>query len=233
LLAISNSRNCRRAARVIAPSVRRSLRNTVRTARIVPEVPIATSQPPRNWLSDRLQFEPRGGLGVAHRLGAENTTRETGLGQTDATDMQALHGERLKSFADDELGAAAADVHHQTAASVVRLRARHALVDEARLFTAGDDVDGMTQSALGGHQERVGVVHASQGIGANGRHTTLRQPAQTLAETRQAVERALARPGREPIPGIEPTGQTHHLLQTVENMERTVARLRDNQMEAV
>ena len=51
-----------------------------------------------------------------HALLREPAIREEFLAHAHAADLQALHLERLESFADDDLGAAAADVADQAAA---------------------------------------------------------------------------------------------------------------------
>ena len=78
-----------------------------------------------------------------HALLREAAVGEEFLAQPHAAHLQALELERLQTLADDDLGAAAADVADQTAARPGRHGVRNAGIDEPRLFDAGDDFDGM------------------------------------------------------------------------------------------
>ena len=51
----------------------------------------------------------------------------------------------MQAFADDDLGAAAADIGDQASSRLAGHRLRDAKIDQARFFDAGDDFDGMTE----------------------------------------------------------------------------------------
>src|SRR5262249_40712569 len=83
-------------------------------ARTVPELPTASSQPRRRkaaWYGSIAWRAPTRApwLRFTHRRPAAKIL----LAQAHASDLQALHLERLQSFADDDLRAAAADVADQ------------------------------------------------------------------------------------------------------------------------
>ena len=61
---------------------------------------------------------------------------EIALGEADAAHLQALAQQRLEALANDEFGAAAADVRHQALARGVGQRMGNAQVDQAGLFAA-------------------------------------------------------------------------------------------------
>ncbi len=90
----------------------------------------------------------RGNLAVA----------EITLGEADAAHLQAFAQQRLETLADDELGAAAADVGNQALARGVGQGVGHAQVDQARLFTAGNDLDRVPEDGLGALDEFVAVA---------------------------------------------------------------------------
>ncbi len=77
---------------------------------------------------------------------------------------------RLVAFADDELGAAAADIDDEKRAVRGIRVVRDAEIDQARLFDAGDDVDGVAERFLGLREECVGIARAAQRIRADHAH---------------------------------------------------------------
>ncbi len=87
---------------------------------------------------------------------------------------------RLSSFsgieplADDQLGAAAADVDDQPLAGLVRHRVRDADVDQARLLDAGDDLDGMAERLARTLEERLLAMRLAQRVGADDAHAVSR-----------------------------------------------------------
>ena len=115
-------------------------------ARTVPELPTASSQPRRRnaaWYGSmawRAATRARCMRFCDSRPSAKNSS----LRRTQP-DLQALELQRLESFADDDLGAAAADVADQAAPGTCGHGVRDARVDEARFFDAGDDFDGMPE----------------------------------------------------------------------------------------
>ena len=170
----------------------RSACATSRAARTVPDEPIARFQPaPPKRRSDGPQLEPHGEPRALETLLAELAVGEVRAADADAADVQAFEMLRLVAFADDQLGAAAADVDDEIGA-VRRIRVvRDAEIYQARLFDAGDDLDGMAERFLGLREECVGIARAAQRIGADDADLVRLHVAQPLTEPPQARERAL------------------------------------------
>ena len=111
-------------------------------ARTVPELPTASSQPRRRnaaWYGSmawRAATRARCMRFCESRPSAKNSS----LRRTQPI-CRLSSLERLESFADDDLGAAAADVADQAPAGPGGHGVRDARIDEARLFDAGDDFD--------------------------------------------------------------------------------------------
>ena len=95
---------------------------------------------------------------------------EEALAQRHAAHLQALELERREALADDQLGAAAADVHDEPLAGLARHGVRDAGVDEARLFHAGDDLDGMAERLARALEKRLLAPRDAQGVGADHTH---------------------------------------------------------------
>src|SRR3546814_12698499 len=90
---------------------------------------------------DAHQLYPRGGVGLGVACRGDLAVTEETLGVAHAAHLQAFAQLRFEPFADDELGAAAADVCHQAAAGTARDGVRHAEIDQARFFAPGVDLD--------------------------------------------------------------------------------------------
>ena len=90
---------------------------------------------------DGLQLGARGEHRLLHALLADLPLREEALGERDAAHVQAVRLEGLEPLAEDQLRAAAADVHDEPRLEVVGLAVRDAQVDQARLLPTGDDLD--------------------------------------------------------------------------------------------
>ena len=144
-------------------------------------------------LLDGLEFLPRGALGVFHGAFRDAAVREEPVGQSDAADEQALHETGLEAPAEDDLGAAPADVDDQAGVPVVLEGVRHAQVDEAGFFPAADDLDPVAEGLLGVLDEAATVAGLAQGVGADDAHVARREFAQALAEAFQAGEGAAGR----------------------------------------
>src|SRR6185369_13368232 len=97
----------------------------------------------------RFELEARGHAGTVEALLRDLAVAKESFAQRDAAHLQAFELERGETFADDQLGAAAADVDDQPPAGFARHGMRDAGVDEARLFHAGDDFDGMAERLAG------------------------------------------------------------------------------------
>ncbi len=137
-----------------------------------------------------------------HALGGDLAVAEEPLAQADAAHLQALELQRRQPLADDELGAAAADVDDQAPARLARHGVRHAGVDEPRLFHAGDDLDRVAERLAGALEEGLLAMGAAQRVGPDDADAVGVHVAQPLAEALQAGQRARRRPpcrsGRSP-----------------------------------
>ena len=71
--------------------------------------------------------------------------------------MQALHFNRLKTFPDDQFGAAAADIDDQATFLMARNSLCNSQVDQARFFTTGYYINAAAQRSLCDHQEVIGI----------------------------------------------------------------------------
>ena len=139
----------------------------------------------------RLELEPRRHACAPQALLRDLAVAKVRQAHTDAAHVQALEPQRIEAFADDELGAAAADVHHQSPARVVGNRVGDAEIDEARLFDAGDDFDRMAESIARALQECLLAMRLAQSVGADDTHALRVHVAQSLPEA-FAGTRALA-----------------------------------------
>jgi len=138
----------------------------------------------------RLELQARRQARALDALGGDLAVAEKPLAERDAAHLQALQLERREGLADDELGAAAADVDHQAPSRLVRHGVRHAQVDESRLLHAGNDFDRMPESLARTLEERLLAVRQAQRVGAHHAHAVGLHVTQALAETLQAGERA-------------------------------------------
>ena len=112
----------------------------------------------------------------------------------DTADAVAFHHLGVELLAQDQLGGAAADVHHQPAFVGLRQQVGHALVDQARFLAAGDHVDGKAQHLVRALEEFVAVARFAQRLGGDGAHLGALEAGQPLAEAGQAVPAALPSP---------------------------------------
>src|SRR5690606_40637991 len=98
---------------------------------------------------------------------------------------------RLVTLADDQLGAAAADVDDERRAGSARRMMRDAEIDQPGLLEPGDHLDRMpAERPLRGREKHVGVARAAQRARADDTHLVRIHVAQALAEPRKARERA-------------------------------------------
>ena len=140
---------------------------------------------------------------VQHGLGGHFGPCKRGLGELAVGEV--LHGPGHtahpiafrhvggEALAQDQLGRAAANVHHQPALVRLRQQVGHALIDQARFFPAGNHVNRKAQDGVGPGQESVAVARLAQGLGGDGANLGLRQAGQAFAEPRQAVPAPLHR----------------------------------------
>ena len=113
------------------------------------------------------QLEPHREPRALETFRAQLAVGEMRAADADAADVQAFEMLRLVALADDDLGAAAADVDDEIRSVRGVGVVRDAEVDEARLLDAGDDLDGMTERLLGLGEKRVGVARATQRVRAD------------------------------------------------------------------
>ena len=100
-----------------------------------------------------------------------------------------------RAFADDELGAAAADVDDQPATGLARHRVRDAEIDEARLLDAGDDFDRVAERLARAIEECALAPRPAQRVGADDAHAARACMSRRRWPNRsQAGERALRSP---------------------------------------
>ncbi|MCY1355898.1 hypothetical protein D9M69_423360 [compost metagenome] len=140
---------------------------------------------------DAHQFQARGGVGLGVARRGDLAVAEIALGVADATHLQAFAQLRLEALADDEFGAAAADVRHQAAAGGVRQGVGNTQVDQARFLAAGDDLHRVAEDFFGAVDELGAVVGFAQGVGADDAHGAFRQAGDHLGEAAQAIQAAL------------------------------------------
>src|SRR5690606_40929977 len=110
------------------------------------------------------QLETDGEPRALEALLAQLAVAEVELRQLHAADRQALELPWLVALADDQLGAAAADVDHEIAAFAAVDVVRDAEIDQPRFLHAGDHLDRMAERLLGGGEERLGVAGAAQRV---------------------------------------------------------------------
>ena len=182
---------------------------------------------------DRLQLQPRRQPRAFDAFGRQPPVTEEALAQRHATDLHALQFQRLEALADDDLGAAAADVDHQPALIFIRQIVRHARIDQARLFHAGDDFDGETQCLARPLEERLLAARNAQRVGTHDPHVAGVHVAQALAEAFQAGQRARRDLFIEPAIIADTCGQPYHLTQAVDDDQLAVRVARDHHVKAV
>src|SRR6185437_8779475 len=180
-----------------------------------------------------LEFQARRHARRGHALGRDLAVAEEALAQADAAHLQALQLERHQPLADDELGAAAADVQNQAPAGLARHGVRHAGVDEPRLLHAGDDLDGVPESLTGALEKSLLAVRHAQRVGAHDPHVVGAHVPQPLAEALQTGQGARRHLLVDAAVLLDARSQTHHLAQAVDDDELAVRIARDDQVETV
>ena len=139
----------------------------------------------------------------------------------------------FNALADDELGAAAADVDHQALAWLARHGVRDARVNEPRLLHSGDDLDRVAESLAGALEKSLLPVRETQRVGADNAHAVGMHVAQTLAEALQTGERARGDVLVDTAVLGDAGGEAYHLAQAVDDDELAVRMARDHHVEAV
>ena len=181
----------------------------------------------------RFQFQPRGHARAVQPFRRQLAVAEEAFAQGHAAHLQALQLQRLRALADDEFGAAAADVAYQAAAGLGRHGVRDAGVDEARLFHAGDDFDGMAEGLAGALQEGLLAARAAQRVGADHADTVGVHVTQALPEALQAGEGARRHILVDAAVLFDTRTQPHHLAQPVHDDDLAVDVARHDHVETV
>ncbi|MNM94199.1 hypothetical protein D3C81_1065950 [compost metagenome] len=179
------------------------------------------------------QLQACGGVGLGVARQAQLAVAEVALAVADAAHLQALAQQRVEALADDELGAAAADVGHQALALGVRQAVRHAEVDQARLLATGDQLHLMAEQLLGAADEHRTVARLAQGVGGDDAHRALRQAMDQLGVAAQAVEAAGHRRLVEVALLVEAGGQLDLLAEAVEQADLALVDARQDHVDAV
>jgi len=153
-----------------------------------------------------------------------------------AAERHAFHQLRIGTTADDQLGAAAADINHQPARPRMAARIHtvsHAVIDQARFFDAGDDADFVTERFFGGGNEGAAILQPAQRVGTDHAHAVRRQLAQTLTEALKAGQGARLGLARQLAVGAEAGGEAHGFTQPVQHLQLAVVLARDQHVETV
>src|SRR3990167_7612774 len=155
------------------------------------------------------------GLGVACR--GDLAVLEEALGKADAAHLQAFAQQRLEALADDELGAATADIGDQAFARGVGDAVGDAEIDQARFFAPGDDFNRMAEDLFGTADKVTTVARLAQGIGADDAHRALGQAGGQLGKAAQAVAPALHGLFAEQTLLVDSGGQLHLIAEALED----------------
>ena len=147
---------------------------------------------------------------------------EVTAAQPDTTHEQAFQIPGRVSLADDQFGAAAADVDHQHLLLGAGHMVRYAQINQPRLFNTGNDLDRVSQRGLRGLQKPPRAGCPPKRVGADDTHPACVHVLQPLAETLQAVDRAPGDRNFQPAPGIKPRCQPHHFPDPVDDRELPV-----------
>ena len=174
---------------------------------------------------NRFELLPSGVFRRDEAFSRNPSVGEVAVGHGHAAHVQALHQARLKLVAEDEFGAAAADVHHQArfVAGDGLQRVRHAKVDETRLFAPANDLHLVAKRPLGRFEEFFAVAGHSQRVGAHHTHVLRWQVTYALTEALQASQGAVRHRWRKFVAGVQPFGQPHHFLVPVHHLQAPVA----------
>ena len=180
-----------------------------------------------------LQLDLDLGLRLLPALARELAVVEEAPRGGDAADLDALGLQRLVAQADDELGAAAADVHHQAPLLAARDAVGDAEVDQARLLAAGHHLDRMAERGFGREQEGARGAQLAHGVGRHRAHALRRQLAQALAEAREAGQGAALALRLQGAVRAQAHGHAHAVAQAVDDAQFAELVARHHQVEAV
>src|SRR5690606_29858912 len=172
--------------------------------------------------------------GTIEALPRKPAVAEMRAAQVHAADAQAFELLRLAALADDQLGAAAADVDDERRPRSARRMVRYAEVDEPRFLDAGDHLDRMAaERVLGGREKGLRVPRPPQSARADDPHPVRLHVAEPLTEPLEARERARLAVGIEAAATVETRREPNHLAQPIEDREPLAVRAGDNDVETV
>ena len=139
----------------------------------------------------------------------------------------------FEAFADDDLGAAAADVDDEPALVDVGERVRHTQVDEPRFLLSRNDLDVMAEGLrrFGEHDSR--LFDLAQRVGAHGADLLRGDITDALAEFFESGIAALERFFAQRLVVGQPARETHALAQPIDFVHFVAHRTRDLHVEAV
>ena len=180
-----------------------------------------------------LELELGRGTRPLEPLLGDVTVGEVGGGHADAAHVEALEPPGSETFADDQLGAAAADVDHQPMAAFARRRVRNAEVDEARFLDAGDDLDRVAERLARAVEERALAPRLAQRVGADDADSLGLHVVQPLPEALEAGERTAGGVAVQSILVVEAGCETDGLAQAVDDRDLAVRVTADDHVEAV
>ena len=184
-------------------------------------------------MGDQFDLLGRGDLRLAQAALFDLTAGEVAHGETDAAHVQRFHQLRIVALADDELGRAASDIDDQALVRGRRQGVRGTEVNQAGLFTPGDDFDRKSQRLLRLRQKRRDILGHTQGIGSNGANGSTVESAQALAEATQGGQRTLLGLGIEQLVGGQAGSQAHRLLERIEWVDLVIDDAPDLETETV
>ena len=110
---------------------------------------------------------------------------------------------------------------------------RDAGIDEARLFQAGNDLDGVAERGACALQEPALALRPPQRIGAHDPHAVGMHGAQALTESLEASQGAVGGVIVQPAAVAETRGEADHLAQPVQDDELAVRVARDHHVKAI
>ena len=131
--------------------------------------------------------------------------------------MQGFGFRGLEALADNQLGGAAADIHHQPRAGVIGEAVRHAQVNQPGLLAARHHFDVVPQGVFGAGDELGGVARHAQGVGAHHAHIAAGDALDALGEAAQAVQRPGLGVFVEAVVGPQAGAQLHLFGQTFQD----------------
>ena len=146
---------------------------------------------------------------------------------------RAIGGRHIGQIDPDQLGRAAADIHHQAFFFAGRQTVRGADINQPGFFAPGDDFNRKSQTRLCFADEGGGVFCHPQGVGAHHPHLVGAEVAQTVAKPRQAGQRALLGGVVQKIVSSQASAQAHGVFEGVERKKLLAIDADDLQTKAI